>query len=41
MIVPDLRYILSGEEIIGWAPAAGMTASFPAPLRNYHCQPHR
>lgn len=24
----DLQYILSGEEVIGWAPAAGMTASF-------------
>ena len=24
----DLQYILSGEEIIGWAPAAGMTALF-------------
>lgn len=24
----DLQYVLSGEEIIGWAPAAGMTASF-------------
>jgi biofilm protein TabA len=24
----DLQYIVSGEEIIGWAPAAGMTASF-------------
>lgn len=24
----DVQYVLSGEEIIGWAPAAGMTASF-------------
>jgi len=24
----DLQYIVSGEEIIGWAPAAEMTASF-------------
>jgi len=24
----DLQYILAGEEIIGWAPAAGMTPSF-------------
>lgn len=24
----DLQYVLSGEEIIGWAPAAGMTALF-------------
>jgi biofilm protein TabA len=24
----DLQYLLSGEEIIGWAPAAGMTPSF-------------
>jgi len=25
---PNVQYIPSGEEIIGWAPAAGMTASF-------------
>jgi len=24
----DVQYILSGEEVIGWAPAAEMTASF-------------
>jgi YhcH/YjgK/YiaL family protein len=24
----DLQYVLSGEEVIGWAPAAGMTPSF-------------
>jgi len=24
----DLQYVLSGEEIIGWAPASAMTASF-------------
>jgi len=24
----DLQYILAGEEVIGWAPAAEMTASF-------------
>jgi biofilm protein TabA len=24
----DVQYVLSGEEIIGWAPAAQMTASF-------------
>lgn len=24
----DVQYVLSGEEIIGWAPASGMTASF-------------
>jgi len=24
----DLQYVLSGEEIIGWAPAADITASF-------------
>ena len=24
----DIQYILSGEEIIGWAPASAMTASF-------------
>jgi beta-galactosidase beta subunit len=23
-----MKYVLSGEEIIGWAPAAGMKASF-------------